>query len=58
VATEVKRLLSSLRAEAISPLQQTNRPLWAATVLRALDYVRRSRLQPPSIRVGIVLPNT
>jgi hypothetical protein len=56
VATEVKRFLSSLRAAAISPLQQTTRPLWAATVPRALAYVRRLRLQPPALRVGLVSP--
>jgi hypothetical protein len=43
VGADVKLFLSSLRA---------------ATVLRALECVRRIRLKPPSIRVGLFPPNT
>jgi hypothetical protein len=43
VGADGKRFLASLRA---------------ATVLRALAGVRRSRLKPPSIRVGLLPPTT
>jgi hypothetical protein len=58
VPADVKLFLSSLRAEAISPLEHTKRPLRVATVLRALECVRRIRLKRPSIRVGVFPPNT
>jgi hypothetical protein len=43
VSADVKLFLSSLRA---------------ATMLRALACVRRIRLKPPSIRVGLFPPHT
>jgi hypothetical protein len=43
VGADVKLFLSSLRA---------------ATVPRALECVRLSSLKPPSIRVGLLPPNT
>jgi hypothetical protein len=58
VGADVKLFLSSLRAEAISPLAHTKRSLRAATVPRALECVRLSSLKPPSIRVGLLPPNT
>jgi hypothetical protein len=58
VGADVKLFLSSLRAEAISPFEHTKRSLRAATVLRALACVRLIRLKPPSIRVGLLPPNT
>jgi hypothetical protein len=58
VGADVKLFLSALRAEAIWPLAPTKRPLRAATVLRALEGVRRIRLTRPSLRVGLFPPNT
>jgi hypothetical protein len=58
VDADVKLSLSSLRAEAISPLEHTKRSLRAATVPRALECVRLISLKPPSIRVGLLPPNT
>jgi hypothetical protein len=55
---DVKRFLSSLRAKAISPLEHPKRSLRAATVPRALACVRRLRLKPPALRVGLWPPNT
>jgi hypothetical protein len=58
VGADVKLFLSSLRVEAIAPLEHTKRSLRAATVPRALECVRLIGLKPPSIRVGLLPPNT
>jgi hypothetical protein len=58
VGADVKLFLPSLRAAVISALKHPKRSLRAAAVPRALACVRLIRLKPPSIRVGLLPPNT